>query len=259
MSLVRNVFSSSLGKKYLMALTGLVLIGFVTVHLVGNLQIFLPPDKINGYSQFLQSLGPLLWAVRLGLLVCVGIHIWAAAQLTLEDLRARPTAYDFQHTIQATLASRTMRWTGFVVFAFVLYHLAHFTLGRVQPDQFKTHFDYVMTQDFHVFGFPVVAAGTKVHDVHRMMVMGFANAFVSSFYIIAVGLLSFHLWHGFESAFQSLGLRTNRWGVFLRGVTGAYAILYFLGNLAIPGAVLLGVVKLHGDVPAAVHGPARIP
>ena len=120
MSLVRHVFCSSLGKKYLMALTGLVLLGFVTGHLVGNLQVFSPPDKINGYAHFLQGLGPVLWVVRLTLLAVVALHVWAMTQLSLENSQARPLEYDFRHTIQATLASRSMRWTGAVIAAFVV-------------------------------------------------------------------------------------------------------------------------------------------
>lgn len=256
MSLARNLFCSSLGKKYLMALTGFVLIGFVTGHLVGNLQIFSPADKINGYAHFLQSLGPALWAVRLFLLACVGVHIWAAVQLTLENNAARPVNYDAKHTIRATLASRFMRQSGFVVLAFLLYHLAHFTLGAAQSGSFKTNFHYVMGSEYHLLGFPVVAAGTPVHDVHTMMVLGFQNPIVSLFYIVAVGLLSFHLWHGFESAFQSLGLRTSRWGGGLKTVTRLFCLAYFAGNLAIPSAILAGVVKPHDNVKPAAHAPA---
>lgn len=256
MSLARNLFTSSLGKKYLMALTGLALIGFVTGHLVGNLQIFSAPDKINGYAHFLQGLGPALWAVRLGLLAIVGIHIWAAVKLTLENNAARPVKYEFKHTIRATLASTTMRLTGLVVLAFIAYHIAHFTLGAAQAASFKSNFHYVMGGDYHVLGFTTVKAGTEVHDVHTMMVYGFQNVGVSIFYIVAVGLLSFHLWHGFESAFQSLGLRTSRWGGCLQKLTRAFCILYFLGNLAIPTAILAGVVKPHANVKPAAHAPA---
>ncbi len=247
MSLVRNIFCSSLGKKYIMALTGLALLGFAGGHLVGNLQIFSHPDKINGYAHFLQGLGPMLWVVRLSLLTIVALHIWAAVQLTLENSKARPAEYGFKHTIQATLASRTMRWTGFVVFAFIVYHILHFTVGAVGGETFKSKLDhYVMTQDFHLFGLTIVGAGAKVHDVHTMMVLGFQNLWVSLFYILAVSLLGFHLWHGFESAFQSLGLRTSRWGGFLRAVTRLFVVFYILGSVAIPGSVLAGVVKVGG-------------
>jgi succinate dehydrogenase / fumarate reductase cytochrome b subunit len=143
-----------------------------------------------------------------------------------------------------------MRMTGFVVAAFLVYHLAHFTVGWVQHGSFKTNFEWVMQGEYHVLGIPVVAAHTPVHDVHMMVVLGFQNVLVSLFYVVAIGLLSMHLWHGFESAFQSLGLRSTTWGCALRFLTRAFVILYFLGNLAIPGAVLAGFIQPHAVVPA---------
>jgi succinate dehydrogenase / fumarate reductase cytochrome b subunit len=243
-----------------MAVTGLMLLGFVTGHLVGNLHIFWPPDEINGYAHFLQSLGPVLWVVRLGLLTILGLHVWAMAQLTLENSSARPVAYDVKHTIQATLASTTMRWTGFVIAAFIVYHLLHFTVGvnsgLFQGASFKGNLpEVVLGEDFRLFGFTLARAGIEVKDVHSMIVLGFQNLWVSLFYIIATGLLSFHLWHGFESAFQSLGLRTSRWGSFLRVVTRLFAVAYFAGSLAIPVSVLTGVVKVGGCCPTTAAAP----
>jgi succinate dehydrogenase / fumarate reductase, cytochrome b subunit len=244
MNPVGSLFRASIGKKFLMAVTGGVLIAFVTGHLVGNLQIFGSPDRINGYAHFLQSLGPTLWVVRGVLLACVIIHIWIAVLLTLENYRARPDKYDINHTIQATLASRTMRWTGVVVLAFILYHLAQFTVGWAQTDSFKSRLpEYTMTADYHLLGFPVIARNQPVADVYSMVFLGFANPFVSLFYILAVGLLSFHLSHGVDSIFQTLGWRSGRWAGLLRKVVVLYCVLYFLGSLAIPGAILTGAVK----------------
>jgi succinate dehydrogenase / fumarate reductase cytochrome b subunit len=244
MNLVGSLFRASIGKKFLMAVTGMVFIAFITGHLVGNLQIFGSPDKINGYAQFLQSLGPTLWAVRLVLLACVILHIWIAVQLTLDNYRARPEKYGLNHTIQATLSSRTMRWTGAVVLAFVLYHLAQFTAGWAQTDSFKSRLpEYTMTADFHLLGFPVVARNQPVPDVYSMVFLGFANTFVSLFYMIAVGLLSFHLAHGADSMFQTLGWRSEKWAGLLKKIVVLYCVLYFLGNLAIPGAILTGLAK----------------
>ncbi len=251
-----NLFRSTIGRKFLMAVTGLILIGFVIGHLVGNLQVFSAPDKLNGYAHFLQSLGPLLWVARIGLLVAVAIHVWAATVLTLENHAARDVSYSAKHTIRATLASRTMRWTGFVVLAFIVYHIAHFTIGAAGADTFKTALpDYTMTTEYHIAGFPVVAAGTVVHDVHSMVVYGFQNVAVSIFYIIAVGLLSFHLVHGTDSMFQTFGWRSSRWSPALRKVCVTFALLYFLGNLAIPGAVLIGKLQPHAgaSAPVAIH------
>ncbi len=227
-----------------MAVTGLILIGFVVGHLIGNLQVFQHPDSLNGYAQFLHNLGPLLWIARIGLLVAVGIHIWAATVLTLENNKARGGAYGFKHTIRATLASRTMRLTGYVVLAFIIYHIAHFTIGAAQSASFKENLPpYTMQHEYRVAGFPVIAAGAKVPDVHNMVILGFQNPIVSLFYIVAVGLLSFHLLHGIDSLFQTLGLRSTRWGGGLRKFAVVFCAAYFFFNLMIPATVLSGRIQ----------------
>jgi succinate dehydrogenase / fumarate reductase cytochrome b subunit len=215
--------------------------------------VFEHPDRINGYSQFLRLLGPGLWIERIVLLACAVIHIWATIALALEDRRARGSQpYKVEHWLQATFASRYMRWTGFVVLAFVLYHLAQFTFGAVQARTYKDNLPlYTMAADYHVFGFTAVPAGTKVLDVYSMVIRGFQNPVVAIFYMIAVGLLSLHLLHGAESLFQTLGWRNERWGRRLRAVVTIGCALYFLGNLAIPGAVLAGRLPPRAD-PAAV-------
>jgi succinate dehydrogenase / fumarate reductase cytochrome b subunit len=247
MNLVGSLFGSSIGRKFLMAVTGVILIGFVVGHLVGNLQVFQDPDHLNGYAQFLHQLGPLLWVARIGLIVAVVIHIWAATVLTLENKKARGVGprYGFKHTIQATLSSRLMRWTGYIVLAFVLYHLAHFTIGAAQTATFKENIkQYTMQNEYRVAGFPVVKAGAEVPDVRSMVILGFQNPVVAIFYIIAVGLLSLHLLHGFDSLFQTLGLRNAKWAGALRKIAIVFSLAYFLGNLAIPGAVLAGQLQL---------------
>jgi succinate dehydrogenase / fumarate reductase cytochrome b subunit len=255
MTLIGNLFRSSIGRKFLMAATGLILIGFVVGHLVGNLQIFAHPDKINGYAHFLQSLGPALWAVRLGLLACIAIHIWAAVVLTLENKTARgPNGYGVSKWLQAAWASRYMRLSGIVVLAFIIYHLAHFTIGAswAERENFKTELSkYAMQSDFHVLGFPVVAKGAEVHDVYSMVYLGFANPIVSGFYILAVTLLTIHLLHGMDSMFQTLGWRNQTWASCLRKVVGLFCFLYLAGNIAIPGAILTGIVKPNTSTHAA--------
>ena len=256
MKLVGSLLGSSIGRKILVAVTGIILIGFVVVHLVGNLQVFAAsPDAINGYAQFLHATGPTLWVGRIILILSAGIHIWATTVLTLENRRARGTAprYGVNHTVRATLASRTMRWTGFIVLAFLIYHLAHFTVGAAQKETFKDALTrYQMVHDYSVFGFPAVRAGAIVPDVHSMMILGFQNVFVSIFYIIAVGLLSYHILHGFESLFQTLGWRSGKWARGLRAASVLFCTAYFLGNLAIPGAVLLGKLQPRAEVRAAL-------
>lgn len=252
MSLLAHLFRSSIGRKIIMAVTGVILVGFVIGHLVGNLQIFSHPDKINGYAEFLHQTGPLLWVARLGLLVAVGLHIWAATVLTLENKRARGgDDYATKHWLRATAASRYIRWTGYVVLAFIVYHLAHFTFGATDAADFKTNHAYVMAHDYSVMGLTAVKAGTEVPNVYLMVYRGFESAPVAIFYIIAVGLLSFHLLHGLDSLFQTLGLRSAQWAGALRKVVALLCLAYFLGNLVIPAAILSGALKPH---PAAqVH------
>ncbi|MFM1850392.1 MAG: hypothetical protein RIS54_76 [Verrucomicrobiota bacterium] len=236
-----------------MAVTGVILVGFVIGHLVGNLQIFDHPDKINGYAQFLHQTGPLLWVARIGLLVSVILHVWSATVLTIENRKARGVTPTGKHWIKASLASRYIRWTGYVVLAFIIYHLLHFTLGVTDPADFKDGHSYVMREAYSVAGFPVVAAGTEVDNVYLMVYRGFESAPVAIFYIIAVGLLSFHLLHGMDSLFQTIGWRSQTWAGRLRKVVALICLLYFLGNFAIPGAILTGALKLHPD--AQVHAP----
>jgi succinate dehydrogenase / fumarate reductase, cytochrome b subunit len=245
MDFVRNIFGSTIGRKLVMAVTGIVLIFFVAGHLVGNLQVYEDPDRLNGYSHFLQSLGPALWAARIFLLVCVGLHIWAATVLAIESRRARgDEPYAVKRWIQATVASRYMRWTGYIVLAFIIYHLAQFTVGVAQPASFKANLPpYTMRGDYHILGFTAVRAGTEVLDVRSMVIRGFTNPFVALFYIVAVGLLSLHLLHGGDSLFQTLGWRNRSWERGLRRVVTLLCAAYFLGNLAIPGGVLLGFLR----------------
>jgi succinate dehydrogenase / fumarate reductase, cytochrome b subunit len=253
MSLIGNLFTSSIGRKFIMAITGLVLVGFVFGHLVGNLQIFLPPDHINGYAHFLQGLGPALWIVRIVLLAAAALHIWAAVVLTLESRAARgPSEYGVKKWLKATWASRAMRWTGVIVFFFILYHLAHFTLGIAGHDTFKTQLpEWTMRHDAKELGMTLAKQGEVVHDVYSMVFLGFANPVVSLFYIIATSLLSVHLLHGIESLFQTIGWRNGTWACCLRKAVTGLVFLYFLGNLLIPGAILTGVVQPAAGTAAA--------
>lgn len=232
MHLLGALFSSSIGRKFLMAATGLVLVGFVAGHLVGNLQIFLPPEKINRYGHLLESLGAGLWAIRLFLLACLVVHLWLAIQLTLENRAARGVAYAADKVNRATLASRVMARTGLVVLAFLVFHLAHFTVRAGHPEWSVASF--------------ALADGTMVRDVHRMVVEGFQNRWVSAFYVLAVGLLSYHLAHGLVSLCQTLGLKNETWTRTLERGAAAFCWGYFLLNAAIPLSVLGYVPVLSG-------------
>src|SRR4051812_32049494 len=185
MNLLGSLLRSSIGRKFFMAATGLVLFGFVTGHLVGNLQVFLPPEKINAYGHMLESLGAALWLIRGFLLVCVVVHIWLGIQLALENRAARPQGYGVDFVNRATLAFRVMARTGIVVLAFILFHLAHYSFRAGHPE-WSEH-TYTLT------------SGIQVRDIHTMMVQGFSNVWVSGFYILAVGILAYHLSHGVSS------------------------------------------------------------
>ena len=244
MSFLGNLFRSSIGRKFLMAVTGIVLVFFVTAHLVGNLQIFDAPDRINGYAHFLQSLGPVLWAVRLILVACAAIHVWSAVTLHIENYQAGGfRKYSVNRWLTAAVASRYMRSTGVVVGAFLVYHLMQFSFGT-GGTPFKTGLaQWTMRADAREFGLPLAAKGAVVDDVYSMVFLGFSNAYVSVFYVVAIGLLSFHLWHGTESFFQTVGWRNHQWACALRRVVAVFSLVYFLGNLAIPGAILTGLAR----------------
>ena len=210
----------------IVAITGIILILFVIGHLLGNLQIFLGPDWINGYSQHLRDLGPLLWLIRAFLLVTVVLHIYFTIQLAIENRRARPKAYIEKEHVKATFASRHMVVSGLVVLAFIIYHLAHFTV-RVTDRRFGL----------------LKADPLGHYDVFSMMVYGFQNYYVSGFYVLGLFLLALHLSHGSSSFFQSLGLNDQKLAPRLAIGGRILAWLLFIGYTSIPIAILLGLIK----------------
>jgi succinate dehydrogenase cytochrome b subunit len=221
-----SFYRSSVGKKMIVAVTGVILILFVVGHLLGNLQIFLGPDWINGYSQHLRDLGPLLWAVRFFLLATVIIHIYVTIRLAIENRRARPADYIDRHYIKADFASRHMVMSGLIVFAFIVYHLAHFTVRITDPR------------------FALLKPDPLGHyDVYSMMVYGFQNYYVSAFYVLGLFLLALHLSHGSSSFFQSLGLNDKKLTPRLSLGGRIFAWVLFIGYTSIPVAILLGLIK----------------
>jgi len=226
------LLSSSIGRKWVVALTGIVLVLFVIGHMLGNLSLFLGQNAINSYAQFLQGLGEILWLVRIVLLTCVVLHIWFTITLWHENMRSRPQKYAVKNDLGTTVYARLMRISGLTVLAFVLYHLAQFTWQYFTPET-RTWVD---------------AEGR--HDVYRMVITAFECPFVSGFYILAVGLLGMHLSHGVASLFQTLGITTEKMRpVFERGGL-ILAWVVFLGFASIPTAVLLGLVKTSSTLPA---------
>jgi succinate dehydrogenase cytochrome b subunit len=222
-----DLYRSAVGKKAVMAATGIILFGFVLGHLLGNLKLYLGPEALNSYSRFLRTAGEpvlpanvLLWAVRLVLIAAAVLHVWAAWQLSRASRAARPDAYVAGTRIHTTYASRTMRWGGVIILLFVIYHLLHLTWGTVHP---------------------VFVPG----DVYHNVVTGFQVWWVSLFYIAAQVALGFHLYHGLWSMFQSLGWSHPRFNLWRNGFAHAFAWLITLGNISFPVAVLSGLVRPH--------------
>jgi len=225
--LPRKVFSkSSIGRKVFMAATGLVLFGFVVGHMIGNLQIFLGQDQLNTYARALKDLPVLVWAVRVVLLVMVAIHVWNGVKLYFENKNARPINYRHNDTVQATLSSRTMIWSGLGIFLYVVYHLLDFTFIVTNPK-------YAHLID-----------NLGRHDVYSMVVLGFQNYWISGVYIVAIFLVAYHLSHALFSLLQTLGLNNPRVQTTLKRVCYGISTAIFIGYVIIPISVLLNLVRL---------------
>jgi succinate dehydrogenase cytochrome b subunit len=219
MSRIGGFWGSTIGKKVVMGATGLIMIGFVFFHMLGNLQVFIGPEKFNAYGALLH--GPLhevILALRVVLLVAVALHILAAVQLTLLDRAARPRGYARKVPQAATLGSRTLRIGGVVLLAFIVFHLLDFTTGDVHPDFIPG-------------------------DVYHNLVVGFQRPLVALFYLVAMAALGLHLYHGAWSSLRSLGAAQPRANPLHRPVARALALVVWLGFSVIPVAVLLGWVK----------------
>jgi len=213
-------WQTTVGKKVIMAVTGVILFGFVVGHLLGNLQIFLPPEKINNYAATLRAHPALLWIARITLLVAVVFHTWSSFQLWLLQREARPVSYVKKVNLHSTYASRTMAWSGPIILAFVVFHLLHLTFGTVHPGgRFETH------------------------NVYNNVITGFQVWPVSLFYIIAMIMLCYHLYHGLWSMFQTLGITHPVYTPILRVLAKIVAILIAAGNISIPVAILAGIIK----------------
>jgi succinate dehydrogenase / fumarate reductase cytochrome b subunit len=224
MAWVRRWLRSSLGSKVVMAVTGLLLFTFLVAHMAGNLLLFRGQEAMNAYAHYLKTSPVLLWSTRLGLLALFALHVGFAIHLKRMNLDARPDRYVRKDTVQASLASLTMMWTGALAAAFLLYHLLHFTVGVIQRDHYTLH----------------DAAGR--HDVYTMVVLGFRNPLVTASYVLAVLLLGLHLSHGLQSMFQSVGLRHRRFTPALGTAAPIVAAVLTVGFLAVPLSVLLGLV-----------------
>ncbi len=211
---------STVGKKVLMALSGIILFAYVIAHMLGNMQLYLGIELINGYARLLHLNEGFLWTARIVLLVAVGVHAIAGVELWINKREARPIPYRTKENIQATAASRTMIWTGAIIAAFIVYHVLDLTVG-------------------------VAHAGPYVHlEAASNLISGFSHPVPAVAYIVAMIALGFHLWHGVYSMFGSLGLSHPRYTAGVKRLAALAATLIALGNISFPVAILTGLV--HG-------------
>ncbi|HKW46336.1 MAG TPA: succinate dehydrogenase cytochrome b subunit [Gemmatimonadaceae bacterium] len=219
-------YRSTIGKKIIMAATGLIGIAFVIGHMAGNLQAFVGSDKLNGYGALLHGpLGELLWVVRVVLIVAVVLHVMMAYQLTMRARAARPVGYEKREPQVSTWAARTMRWGGVLLLLFIILHILHFTTGQVDPA--------------HAFG----GTDTAGHrDVYANLVASFRIWWVSAFYLLAMIFLGLHLYHGAWSSVRTLGYARPSPNPLHRRIAFIVAVVLWLGFTVVPLGVLFGVI-----------------
>lgn len=218
---------SNILSKFVVAITGMILVGFIIGHTLGNLLIFAGPQALNAYAVGLQDLGPGLWVVRIVLIIAVLLHVITTINLVRHN-RAVAGNYKVNNYKAATPAGRYMIYTGLTIMFFVLYHLAHFTLGLVDASSFNM--EYTLDN------------GRIVHDVYTMVVLGFRNVIISGFYILAVVFLGFHLKHGVHSMFQSLGIHGKKFTPLMQKLAALVAVIIVISLISIPISVMLGLI-----------------
>ena len=220
MGRLRGFYASMVGKKVVMGVTGLIWVGFVVEHSLGNLLVFRGPEAINSYSRFLQSTGELLWALRIVLIVAVTLHVIAAVQLTAQSRAARPIRYTKREWQAATIASRTMRWGGALLLIFIVVHILHFTTGTIKPAG-------VFTRE----------------DVYANVVSSFRIWWVTLFYVLAMVALGLHLVHGAWSSVRSIGVSQPSPQPLHKKISVVVALFVWAAFTAVPIAVAFGIVR----------------
>jgi succinate dehydrogenase / fumarate reductase cytochrome b subunit len=223
---VISLYRTSVGKKFYMAVSGVILIGFLVAHMVGNLKMFMGPEAFNHYAEFLREVGyPILphmaglWIFRLVLLAAVGLHMLSALQVYLQSRNARGGKYTKEESIVFSYASRTMWWGGVIIITFVVYHILHFTTGSAHPD--------------FIHG-----------NAYRNVVIGFQNPLVAGAYVVALVMATFHVYHGLWSAFQTVGANHPKYNPFRRPLALVLALLLLVGFLTVPVGVMARVLTI---------------
>lgn len=236
MGRILALLGSTVGRKVLMAVTGLLLFGFLLAHLFGNLYLLQGREALNAYAAWLQA-NPLLWPARIGLLGVFALHVWLGVSLARENRAARPRRYrDGLALPPSSAASRSMIWTGLMVLAFVAFHLAHFTFGAVLPDA------HALVDD------------QGRHDVYGMVMAGFRNPWIVGTYVVAMLLLGVHLAHAAQSLLQTLGVRYEHGNHLVQNLSMAVVAGIILGNLTLPLSVFLGLLASPETAAVAASG-----
>jgi succinate dehydrogenase / fumarate reductase cytochrome b subunit len=218
MDKLAGFYASTLGKKVLMAVTGVILFGFVVVHMIGNLQVYLGAEQLNHYAELLQANKAVLWSFRSVMLFCVLVHVVAAAQVWWRSRTSRPVKYKVFRPPGIDYATRTMAWSGPILAAFIVYHLLHFTVGSAH-------------------------SGFVRGDVYHNVVSAFQVPWVAGFYILANALLAVHLYHGLWSLFQTMGVDHPKINPWRRRLAVLFSVVIGAGNISMPLSVLAGVVQ----------------
>lgn len=216
-----SILGSTIGKKVVMAVTGIIMFGFLVGHMAGNLQVFLGAEVFDHYAASIKAIPPLLWGVRAVLLISLTLHVWAAVTLTLRNKQSRPVGYRKLTPQASVLPARTMIFSGAALLLYIVYHLSHFTLGFAHPSW----------------------PNFEPHAAYRNLVTGLSVPWVAAIYIVAMVLLSWHLYHGVWSAFQTLGLNHPKYNALRRTFAVVMTLVVVLGFIIIPLAVLSGLVR----------------
>ena len=214
------------GRKIIMSGTGLIMISFVCIHLLGNTSLFSGPDGINAYAKVLQGFGPVLWMIRMLMAAALCLHAFFGIQLALENRTANPQKYAVRKNLSASFAGKNMIWTGLIIAAYLVYHLLHFTVQVIAPE-------FSASQNHDAMGRP---------DVFSMVVHSFRNIVVSGIYVVAMAAVGLHLSHGLQSMVQTFGLNNEKTLPVMAKIGIAAALILFLGYAAIPAGIISGMV-----------------
>jgi succinate dehydrogenase / fumarate reductase cytochrome b subunit len=217
-----TLISNMVGRKIIMAITGLALSLYVVMHLLGNMSFFSGPGGINAYAKMLHSLGPILWVVRLIMAAALGLHMVFGILLTLENRTSRAQKYAISNHLSATVAGKNMIWTGLLIALYLGYHLLHFTVQVIMPE-------FSASRNFDALGRP---------DVFNMVVQSFRNIVVSIMYVVAMAAVGLHLSHGLQSMVQTIGMNNEKILPVLLRIGAAAALVLFLGYASIPAGII---------------------